>query len=40
MHVLKEVADMAKKEFDIDCEVIDLVSILPWDKETVCNVSH
>lgn len=39
-HVLKEVADMAKKELDVDCEVIDLVSILPWDKETVCQVNY
>lgn len=39
VHVLQEVADMAKKELKIDCEVIDLVSILPWDKETVCQVS-
>lgn len=39
VHVLREVADMAKKEFDVNCEVIDLVSILPWDKETVCIVS-
>ena len=40
VHVLKEVAEMAKEELKVDCEVIDLVSILPWDKETVCNVSH
>lgn len=40
VHVLQEVADMAKKELKIDCEVIDLVSILPWDKETVCQVSY
>lgn len=40
VHVLNEVAEMAKKELNVDCEVIDLVSILPWDKETVCNVSH
>lgn len=38
IHVLNEVADMAKNEYDIDCEVIDLVSILPWDRETVCEV--
>jgi len=37
VHVLREVAEMAKKEHDVNCEVIDLVSILPWDKETVCN---
>lgn len=30
---------MAKKELKVDCEVIDLVSILPWDRETIANVS-
>lgn len=40
VHVLTEVAQMAKKELNIDCEVIDLVSILPWDQETVCKVSE
>ncbi|XP_023297384.2 2-oxoisovalerate dehydrogenase subunit beta, mitochondrial [Lucilia cuprina] len=35
VHVLLEVAEMAKKELKIDCEVIDLVSILPWDRDTV-----
>lgn len=39
VHVLREVAEMAEKEHKIDCEVIDLVSILPWDRETVCQVS-
>lgn len=38
IHVLSEVAEMAKNEHNIDCEVIDLVSILPWDRETVCQV--
>lgn len=37
VHVLREVADMAKKELKVKCEVIDLVSILPWDRDTVCN---
>ncbi|EDW64525.2 uncharacterized protein Dvir_GJ17514 [Drosophila virilis] len=37
VHVLLEVADLAKKQLDIDCEVIDLVSILPWDTQTICN---
>lgn len=37
IHVLQEVADMAKQQYGVNCEVIDLVSILPWDKETVCN---
>lgn len=40
VHVLQEVADMAKTDLKIDCEVIDLVSILPWDKETVCQVGQ
>lgn len=40
VHVMKEVADLAKAKFNVNCEVIDLVSILPWDKEAVCNVSH
>lgn len=39
IHVLKEVADLAKSKYGVNCEVIDLVSILPWDKETICNVS-
>lgn len=39
VHVLQEVAEMAKQELKVDCEVIDLVSILPWDKATVCEVS-
>lgn len=38
IHVLSEVAEMAKNEYNIECEVIDLVSILPWDRETVCQV--
>ncbi|CAO1366416.1 unnamed protein product [Diamesa serratosioi] len=36
IHVLREVADMAKKELGVNCELIDLVSILPWDVETIC----
>ncbi|GAB0097545.1 2-oxoisovalerate dehydrogenase subunit beta, mitochondrial [Sergentomyia squamirostris] len=37
IHVLQEVAEVAKKQLGVNCEVIDLVSILPWDKQTVCN---
>lgn len=33
-----QVADLAKKELNVDCEVIDLVTILPWDRETIANV--
>lgn len=49
VHVLKEVAQMAKEKFQVNCEVIDLVSILPWDTDTViksvkktkrCIISH
>lgn len=29
---------MAKEKLQVNCEVIDLVSILPWDKEAICNV--
>ena len=39
VHVAKEVAQMAKEQLNISCEVIDLVTILPWDFETICNVS-
>lgn len=39
VHVLLATAEMAKDELGVNCEVIDLVSILPWDKEAVCNVS-
>lgn len=35
VHVMREVADMAQ-QFGISCEVIDLVTILPWDSDTVC----
>ncbi|XP_014232246.1 2-oxoisovalerate dehydrogenase subunit beta, mitochondrial isoform X1 [Trichogramma pretiosum] len=36
VHVLLEVADMAKEKLGVSCEVIDLRSILPWDIETIC----
>ncbi|XP_012536345.2 2-oxoisovalerate dehydrogenase subunit beta, mitochondrial [Monomorium pharaonis] len=36
VHVLLEVADLVEKELGASCEVIDLVSILPWDAELVC----
>lgn len=39
VHVLREVAERARNELKVKCELIDLVSILPWDKETICNVS-
>lgn len=38
VHVLLEVADLAQEQLGVSCEVIDLVSILPWDADTVCKV--
>ncbi|KAF0311492.1 2-oxoisovalerate dehydrogenase subunit beta, mitochondrial [Amphibalanus amphitrite] len=49
VHVLREVADLAAERLNVSCEVIDLVSILPWDRDTVfksvcktgrCLISH
>lgn len=39
VNVLKEVASLAKDQLNVNCEVIDLLTILPWDVETICNVS-
>ncbi|XP_068631089.1 2-oxoisovalerate dehydrogenase subunit beta, mitochondrial [Battus philenor] len=36
VHVLLEVAQMAQEKLGVSCDVIDLMSILPWDEETVC----
>lgn len=36
VHVLLEVADLVQEKLGVSCEVIDLVSILPWDTELVC----
>ena len=32
VHVLREVAQIAEEKLGISCEVVDLVSVLPWDK--------
>ncbi|XP_045446840.1 2-oxoisovalerate dehydrogenase subunit beta, mitochondrial [Melitaea cinxia] len=37
VHVLLEVAQMVQDKLGASCEVIDLMSILPWDQETVFN---
>ncbi len=39
VHVLREVAQLAQDRLNVSCEVIDLVTIQPWDKETIFNVS-
>ncbi|CAH1798190.1 unnamed protein product, partial [Owenia fusiformis] len=35
VHVLREVGKMAEEKLNISCEVIDLVTILPWDSDTI-----
>lgn len=35
VHVLWEVAELAKEKLGVSCELIDLQTILPWDEETV-----
>ena len=40
LHVLREVCQLAKDQLNVSCELIDLVTILPWDKETVAQVSN
>ncbi|XP_055950669.1 2-oxoisovalerate dehydrogenase subunit beta, mitochondrial-like [Argiope bruennichi] len=37
VHVLREVCQLAQDKLNISCELIDLVTILPWDKETIIN---
>ncbi|XP_071505556.1 2-oxoisovalerate dehydrogenase subunit beta, mitochondrial-like [Diadema antillarum] len=36
VHVLREVAQLAQEKLGVSCELIDLVTILPWDRDTVC----
>lgn len=38
LHVLLEVADIAKEKLGVFCEVIDLQTIFPWDRQTVAKV--
>merc|ERR1712110_340336 len=35
VHVIREVAQMVQERLGVSCEVIDLRTILPWDRETV-----
>jgi 2-oxoisovalerate dehydrogenase E1 component beta subunit len=35
VHVLHEVCQMAQDQLNITCELIDLATIIPWDKETI-----
>uniref|UniRef100_A0A5G2QWA0 3-methyl-2-oxobutanoate dehydrogenase (2-methylpropanoyl-transferring) n=1 Tax=Sus scrofa TaxID=9823 RepID=A0A5G2QWA0_PIG len=36
VHVIREVASMAREKLGVSCEVIDLRTIIPWDVDTVC----
>jgi len=36
VHVMKEASQIAQERLGVSCEVIDLVSILPWDREAIC----
>ena len=38
IHVLRDVCKMAKNQLGVNCELIDLRTILPWDEETVIKV--
>ncbi|KAL1286052.1 2-oxoisovalerate dehydrogenase subunit beta [Trichinella pseudospiralis] len=35
VHIMREVAEMAKEMLNISCELIDLRTIIPWDENTV-----
>ena len=35
VHVLHHACEIARKKLGVKCELIDLCSLLPWDKETV-----
>lgn len=40
IHVLRDVCKMAKDLLGVNCELIDLRTILPWDEETVIKVVY
>lgn len=35
VHVLREVCEMASEQLNVSCELIDLQTLLPWDRDTV-----
>ena len=37
---MREVAEMVKEKLNVSCELIDLRTIMPWDTETICNVTN
>lgn len=40
INVLREASKIAKAQNNISCEIIDLQTILPWDKQTITNSVH
>lgn len=39
IQVFREVCDMARDQLGVSCELVDLRTIMPWDLETVAQVS-
>lgn len=35
LYVMQQAADLAREKLGVDCEIIDLQTIVPWDRETV-----
>jgi len=38
LQVLRKATAMAKNELGVDCEIVDLKTIVPWDVDTVAKV--